>query len=268
MHSVDGDRWESARVTGDLPEHFSLGGVAWGAGRFVAVGWNAILHSSDGHRWEQARDGATTSRWIHDVAWSGERFVAVGWDGTNGMMLRSIDGDLWETVSETDTADELHAVAWAGTHFIAVGDNGTIVVSPKAADRYAPQSLVGYIVSMDIEAIQVPGEQTRRFDRGERINEIEHLPGGRAARFRHFFAGAGTRWSDWITGTARKRDYTRPEPNVGQVETYTYVNDGSTPADTLTLTFADETSGTWENQNHTQGVRSWGTFTLREVSEG
>ena len=98
------------------------------------------------------------------MAWSGERFVAVGWDGTNGMMLRSTDGDLWETVSETGTADELHAVAWAGTRLIAVGDNGTIVVSPPEAMRPAAPKAGESATRVDTSADTSPAQDTAAQD--------------------------------------------------------------------------------------------------------
>ena len=90
-----------------------------------------------GLEWELVQGGrgftaatGITGASLHAVTSAGDRFVAVGWDGTNGMMLRSRDGELWETVSDAGTRDALDAVAWAGTRFIAVGDNGTIVASP------------------------------------------------------------------------------------------------------------------------------------------
>jgi hypothetical protein len=58
-----------------------LGGVAYGNGLFVAVGWNgAILTSPDGVTWTQRTSG--TGNGLNGVAYGNGRFVAVGRGGT------------------------------------------------------------------------------------------------------------------------------------------------------------------------------------------
>ena len=70
-----------------------LRGVAFGNGRFVAVGGDGtIVHSSDGDSWQQATNNAT-SNWLLGVAFGNGRFVAVGFDGT---IVHSSDGDSWQ----------------------------------------------------------------------------------------------------------------------------------------------------------------------------
>ena len=87
-HSSDGNRWVEASFS--ATEEW-LTDVAWGTGRFVAVG-----------------DGGTTI-WPTSTSkpspWNGERFVAVSYfDGT---IMHSSDGDRWEPAREIATFDLL-----------------------------------------------------------------------------------------------------------------------------------------------------------------
>ena len=53
-----------------------LRGVAYGGGRFVAVG-GTIMHSPDGDSWTEA-SAVPTEEFLRGVAWDGTRFVVVG----------------------------------------------------------------------------------------------------------------------------------------------------------------------------------------------
>lgn len=125
---------------------------------------------------------------------------------------------------------------------------------------------MGHIISMEFEAIQERDEPPTTFAPGTRFNETQYLENGRATLHRYTFNGDGG-WVDWYRTYPRRWEYAVSAPNVAKVDVYTYVNDGSTPARTLTLTFSDEISGTWERQAHEADVRSWGTFTLRDASD-
>ena len=107
--------------------------VAWGAGRFVAVGHDGtILHSRDGDRWQEASRTATAES-LRGVAWGKGRFVAVGDEGT---IVHSTDGDRWERASDSATSERLDHVTWGNGRFVAVGEgNGTIVHS-NDGDRW------------------------------------------------------------------------------------------------------------------------------------
>lgn len=134
--------------------------------------------------------------------------------------------------------------------------------TPAEPAGHAPESLHGLIITMELEAIEIPDGGSSYFEPGERFNEAEYLPDGRGVRSRHRFPGE--QWSEWITGYGRRYVYERPEPDVGKVDWYNYSNDGSTPAVTLTLTFEHEAGGRWEHLSHAQGIRSYGVFTIRE----
>ena len=75
--------------------------MAWGDGRFVAVGDGVALTSEDGVVWSE---GATwPDLTLRSVIWAGDRFVAVGdsryssW--SQGQVAWSRDGVSWEVAA-------------------------------------------------------------------------------------------------------------------------------------------------------------------------
>jgi hypothetical protein len=64
---------------------------------------------------------------LNGVATNNVRFVVVG-DG--GIILHSMDGNIWDRVVQLPTTRNFEKVIWTGTQFVAVGQNGTIFVSP------------------------------------------------------------------------------------------------------------------------------------------
>ena len=126
-----------------------LGGVAWGGGRFVAVGLKIgdsyikelIVHSTDGTTWTAAPSVVGTHI-LRGVAWGSGRFVAVGssLDGvlggglrSTGVGMHSTDGATWSAALGIGEAGDavstylalaygLTRVTWGGGRFVAVGN--------------------------------------------------------------------------------------------------------------------------------------------------
>lgn len=95
--SPDGVVWQPAQT---IPPPSRLNAVAYGAGRFVAVGvGGTVLHSSDGLSWSPAP--AITPRELLAIHFAADRFVAVG---RQGIVITSRDGLAWENRSSS-TAD-------------------------------------------------------------------------------------------------------------------------------------------------------------------
>lgn len=95
--STDGTSWQPAET---IPPPPKLNAVAYGAGRFVAVGESgAVLHSAEGLSWSPAP--SITTRELLAIHFAADRFVAVGRQGT---VITSRDGLLWENRSSS-TAD-------------------------------------------------------------------------------------------------------------------------------------------------------------------
>ena len=97
-----GIAWTQVRTGGGLQSPAGTTGepirsVAWGGGRFVAVGdGGTIVHSTDGATWTAA-SATAPEEILTGVAWGGGRFVAVALSGT---VVHSADGVSWESASE------------------------------------------------------------------------------------------------------------------------------------------------------------------------
>lgn len=140
------------------------------------------------------------------------------------------------------------------------------IPEPEPTPAMAPDSITGYIFTMEIEVLLKDDDPYHHAPPGSRFNEIQFLENGYQIRERSYI---NDKWLDWVTGGVRRWEYSIPEPSVGNVDVYNYSNDGSTPANMYSFTFADATSGTWYSVSHRDGIR-WqgrGTFTLREVVE-
>ncbi len=117
--SVDGKAWALA----DSSQVF-MRSVAYGAGKFVAVGENgSVVTSPDGKTWTA---GARTGRDLYAVLFTGKRWVAVG---LRGVIVISDDAVTWTAVP-SGTGRTLHGLAMNGKTLVAVGDSSTILTSP------------------------------------------------------------------------------------------------------------------------------------------
>ena len=82
VHSRDGDRWELANDHEFLADEYFVAvawnGRRFAA---VSYYDGTIMYSADGDRWDPASEIATFDT-LRDIAWGNGRFVAVGWNGT------------------------------------------------------------------------------------------------------------------------------------------------------------------------------------------
>lgn len=107
----------------------NLNAVAYGGGRFVAVGkpWFLVLTSDDGETWRYSYqwngERNNGSRALVDVIYANGRFVAIGNEsaaGLNSYALTSADGVAWSQ-SDVFAGVTLTNVAWDGSRFVAFG---------------------------------------------------------------------------------------------------------------------------------------------------
>jgi hypothetical protein len=128
-----GTTWTSRTSQG-----YSLNGVAYGNGRFVAVGnGGTILTSPDGVSWTQRTSGTIYP--LYGVAYGNGTFVAVGgyfdyygfsdYMSSASTILTSTDGVNW-TRRTSGTDNRLLGVTYGNGLFVAVGKDGTILTSP------------------------------------------------------------------------------------------------------------------------------------------
>ncbi|MFO1297002.1 MAG: IPT/TIG domain-containing protein [Rubrivivax sp.] len=118
------------------PSSFLLNGLAYGAGRFVAVGFGkTIVTSVDGLSWTAATAPDNNYYEAKSVVWTGSQFVMVG-DKNYGasappLIATSPDGLAWTRRSWTPAQDPdtLADVAAGGSRLTVVGLNGSLATS-------------------------------------------------------------------------------------------------------------------------------------------
>lgn len=125
--SNDGKVW----VERDSGASESLRSVTYGAGRFVAVGFDVILSSIDGINWicesdsDKGEYSIDTEIDLCDVTYGNDLYVAVGFDGE---ICISSNGTRWSLIKNIIDG-ELHGVAYGAGRFVAVGPNGFVLTS-------------------------------------------------------------------------------------------------------------------------------------------
>jgi photosystem II stability/assembly factor-like uncharacterized protein len=102
--------------------------VAYGGGRFVAVGHNgeALVSTDAGVSWTAATSGVEVN--LDAVTWTGEQFLATG----EGVAIASVDGLAWNPVA-LPTRRSVRALVPYGDVVVGVGDGGTRVRLPSPA---------------------------------------------------------------------------------------------------------------------------------------
>jgi hypothetical protein len=156
MLSQDGRTWQSPLMTGGLP----LRSVAYGAGSWVAVGYNMLLHSTDGLSWQSPMAGLLPPRQV-DVTYGGPAgrglFAAVGSGNGVGqeVVLTSPDGMAW-TPRPTPALTAVgqltgiaHGTPLGQDVWVAVGARGQVVRSTDGVTWMPAQPLAG----VDLRAV-------------------------------------------------------------------------------------------------------------------
>jgi hypothetical protein len=102
--------------------------VAYGAGRYVAVGANGLIRvSTDGVAWKTQIEALQSPQntWLASVIYAKNQFVAVG---SSGQVITSVDGLTWvKRVSGSSV--NLTSIAYGSGLFMAVGRLGTALNS-------------------------------------------------------------------------------------------------------------------------------------------
>nr|WP_295926412.1 YCF48-related protein [uncultured Dyadobacter sp.] len=100
--------------------------VAFGAGKYVAVGENNIIRTStDGATWNTQQSSLGNNGTLYGIVFANNRFVAVG---SPGVILTSPDGISWSTKS-LGTGQILKSIAYGSGTFVIVGSAGALLTS-------------------------------------------------------------------------------------------------------------------------------------------
>jgi hypothetical protein len=104
----------------------NVGAVAYGNGRFVAVGGGAILTSTNGNDWVTQSSGWTIGT-PEAICYANGTFVAVT-DSPGALALSSFDGITWDE-RHLIPNNGLHGITFGAGAFVTVGNGGTILQS-------------------------------------------------------------------------------------------------------------------------------------------
>jgi hypothetical protein len=118
----------------------NLLGVAYGAGKFVAIGDDGFSWSStDGTSWTQV--GGVSLGWFTSIAFLNGKFVAFGYDG-DYVVLTSSDGSAWSS-APMSTSDFCAGSAYGNGIYVAVvwsGSGSPIFTSTNGSNDWTAVS--------------------------------------------------------------------------------------------------------------------------------
>ena len=138
ISSIDGEHWEAF----DLKTKATLKGIAYGNGRYVAIGYDnddgVIYGSIDGVNWSLL--ATTTYHQLTDIIFGNNKFVAVG---QGGKIVISNDGENWNLKNDTNLESLLHSIIYANGSYVAVGYDG-LIVSSSNGENWTKLDRVGY----------------------------------------------------------------------------------------------------------------------------
>jgi hypothetical protein len=135
------------------PSGINWASVAYGNGRFVAVGSTStdgvVAISSDGQNWTTTTQG--TARWAV-VTYGDGRFVAIGEGlsaGTSEVMTLADGSTMWQPGQLSSTTTGWSSLIWTGGEFVAADFNDEIYASPDGTSwTYSAQLHRAHIGSL------------------------------------------------------------------------------------------------------------------------
>jgi len=122
MYSEDGINWTTVASADDRNGWF---GVAYGNGRFVAVGGKygggdvRLMYSDDGINWSLGNPPLSNKNWL-GVAYGAGKFVAIA---NSNKLAYSEDGINWSNTGLTGSSD-WRGITYGNGYFVTVGTSG------------------------------------------------------------------------------------------------------------------------------------------------
>jgi hypothetical protein len=133
--STNGANWQVAQSS--MIANSPYYGVAYGGGKFVAVG-SRVMSSTDAVNWRQEEFTGAPDVFPQRVTYADGKFVIVGY----GHISYSSDGQHWTNVSlPISSSTGLFGITFGGRTFVAVGQDGTILQSAPLTDFHLASPL-------------------------------------------------------------------------------------------------------------------------------
>jgi hypothetical protein len=199
-YSSDGVNWTRATLDPFTRTDSYINGVAWGGGKFVAVGFNNTITSSpDGIDWT---NGTFTGS-LSGIAWGGtagnEKFVAVG---LYGVITSSPNGVDWTPVSNSTFTGHINGIAWGGGKWVAVGDDGKMAYSTDNGATWTQVSPSPFGSSDQIDAaawgngkwVAAGGDTIAYSSDGETWTKVNNHPFSSSSSSIQSIAWGGGKW--------------------------------------------------------------------------
>lgn len=122
--TISDDCHEWTEVAEDLKGWIiELNGIAYGKGKFVAVGDKyGVITSTDAIKWTR---NVIDQQVLNGIIYENGKFVAIGNDG---VIMISEDGTLWNKI-QTATSENLTDIVYGNLWYVAVGEKGTVLRS-------------------------------------------------------------------------------------------------------------------------------------------
>ena len=129
----------------------NIGAIAYGGGRFVAVGYSGrMAYSTNGTTWTAVSDSTFGISAIQNIAYGNGRFIA---GGGSGKMAYSTDGASWSTVStSTFGTSTIFSIAYGNGKWVAGGGSGKMAYSTDGIN-WTTVSTTGIFGTSTISAI-------------------------------------------------------------------------------------------------------------------
>src|SRR3990167_8456990 len=119
--------WTKVSLSGGAAASYD--GIAYGGGKYIAVGWNGyVISSVDGEVWTQSQlPGVDKDHYLKGIVYSNKKkeFVIVG---DLGVIYTSEDGENW-TKETSGIENNINGISYGVDKFIAVGESGVILSS-------------------------------------------------------------------------------------------------------------------------------------------
>ena len=126
FRSDDGLQWQQTPTPDGM---YGIHAAAGDGTAITLAGDDGQLWRLDGNNQWQRLDSQTQGH-FYAIAWGDGRFVAVGYDNNHALIRDSLDGVNWRKVTVAPNTPPLYSAIWDGTQFVIGGANKKVLQLP------------------------------------------------------------------------------------------------------------------------------------------